>query len=282
MTTELYYFSGTGNSRYAAQELANRLPDCTLIPIVHRLNEKDFTINGDVVGFVFPLHGMTLPIPVQFLLRKAVFTNENPYIFGVTTRAGSKVYAFQKLAQLLKRKKQILNTSIILTMWNNDPKLKEYEDPSEKDISAMRENVSSQMDALINLIKNREDSLAVDTNFVTFDLPQPLTWLMEHLILAAMWMNTWLKVKDYFSADEKCIHCGVCEKVCLSNKIKLVDGKPTWDDSMQCYLCYTCLNYCPSHAIQINDKVYMKSFTPVKGRYPHPFANAKEIAEQKN
>ena len=34
MSTEIYYFSGTGNSLFIAKELQKRLPDSMLIPIV--------------------------------------------------------------------------------------------------------------------------------------------------------------------------------------------------------------------------------------------------------
>ena len=33
MTIEIYYFSGTGNSLFIAQELKKRLPECSLVPI---------------------------------------------------------------------------------------------------------------------------------------------------------------------------------------------------------------------------------------------------------
>jgi len=34
MSTEIYYFSGTGNSFYVAKELQKRIPKAKLIPII--------------------------------------------------------------------------------------------------------------------------------------------------------------------------------------------------------------------------------------------------------
>jgi len=280
MTTEIYYFSGTGNTLHVAKQLAVHLQDAVLVPIVQRIKEKNYTVEGDVVGFVFPLHGMTLPLPVGIFLQKAVYAN-HPYIFGLTTRGGTRVFAFEKMIRLLKHKGQSLDASYILTMLNNDPKLKAYEDPTEAEIEAMRADADAQVKAFANIIDKREIALADDSDYVTFDLPKPIPWLLERLILFGMWVNGWHNVHDYFEADEKCIGCGVCEYVCLSGKIKMIDGKPMWRNDKQCYFCYTCLNYCPTQAIQIKDKFYMKSFTPQRGRYPHPFATKDEIVEQK-
>jgi len=88
-------------------------------------------------------------------------------------------------------------------------------------------------------------------------------------------------VKNYFYADSKCTGCGICEKVCPSQKIRMDNHKPVWQRNINCYLCYACLNYCPSKAVQIYSKLWMKSYTNEKGRYPHPYATVKDIAQQK-
>ncbi|GAH26880.1 unnamed protein product [marine sediment metagenome] len=53
---------------------------------------------------------------------------------------------------------------------------------------------------------------------------------------------------NYFYADSKCTGCGICEKVCLSQKIKMINKKPVWQKNVKCYLCYACLNYCPEQS----------------------------------
>jgi flavodoxin len=54
MSTEIYYFSGTGNSLHVAKELQKRLPGSKLIPIVSFLDNDVVIIKGETVGFVFP------------------------------------------------------------------------------------------------------------------------------------------------------------------------------------------------------------------------------------
>ncbi|MBP5394446.1 MAG: 4Fe-4S binding protein [Candidatus Methanomethylophilaceae archaeon] len=53
------------------------------------------------------------------------------------------------------------------------------------------------------------------------------------------------------SADtEKCIGCGMCQDICFTKAVKIVDGKCTIDDS-QCRGCGRCAERCPKDAITI-------------------------------
>ena len=63
MSTEIYYFSGTGNSFYVVKELQKRIIDSKLIPIVSLLKQKIIEVQGETVGFVFPIYFTAIPIP---------------------------------------------------------------------------------------------------------------------------------------------------------------------------------------------------------------------------
>ena len=54
MNTEIYYYSGTGNSLHVARELQRRIPESNLIPIVRLLGNDMVKTSADTVGFVFP------------------------------------------------------------------------------------------------------------------------------------------------------------------------------------------------------------------------------------
>lgn len=82
--------------------------------------------------------------------------------------------------------------------------------------------------------------------------------------------------KINFYCDTTCTGCGICEQVCLSKKIAMIDGKPVWQKDVQCYFCYACFNFCPARSILVK-RVYMKK----SDRYIHPKITAKDIAGQK-
>ena len=67
----IFYFTGTGNSLYAAQKLADEGEK--IISIVDALRSKAFhyTLNaGEKLGFVFPVYFYTVSDPVLELVRK--------------------------------------------------------------------------------------------------------------------------------------------------------------------------------------------------------------------
>lgn len=280
MSTEIYYFSGTGNTLHVAKELQKRIKDSKLLPIASILKQEVIEVHGETVGIVFPLHGFTAPLPIKIFLKKVDLKSIN-YIFGVVTRGGTKCFAFDKINQLLKRNRRCLDSSFILTMLNNDPKLNHYEDPTSESIAKVELKIQTQLDSISKIILNKEKYQEKDSDGVTFPFSKPVNYLLERLVLFATSMVELTNVNNYFYSDSKCTGCGTCEKVCLSKKIKLNNKKPVWQKTVQCFCCYTCLNYCPQQAIQIKSKIWMKSYTDKKGRYPHPFASIEDIIGQK-
>jgi len=281
VNTEIYYFSGTGNSFYVAKELQKRIIDSKLIPIVSLLKQEIIEVQGETVGFVFPLHGMTVPIPVKIFLKKLELKSVN-YIFTIATRGGTKCFAFNKINQILKRNCKYLDSAFILTMINNDPKFEVYEIPTGERISKVESKIQTRLDSISKIIINKEKYQEKDSDYIDFLFIKPVNYLLERLVLLGMFWADVTHTNNYFYADSKCTGCGICEKVCLSQKIKMINKKPVWQKNVKCYLCYTCLNYCPEQAVQIKSKIYMKSYTDKNGRYPHPFATIKDIAGQKH
>jgi len=65
-----------------------------------------------------------------------------------------------------------------------------------------------------------------------------------------------------FLVQESCTSCGVCERICPVENIRLENGRPVW--MHHCEQCYACIQWCPVEAIQ-----YGKG-TMGKKRYHHP------------
>ncbi len=167
-------------------------------------------------------------------------------------------------------------------MLNNNPKLKDYEDPKPDDILKVKSKVENKVKFIAEKVIKKENYKENDTDGIGFSFSKSINILLERLILFATFIVEYTNINNYFYVDSKCVGCGICEKVCSSQKIKIVDKKPIWQKQIKCYLCYACLNYCPESSIHIKNKIYMKSYTKEKGRYPHPFATLKEIIEQKS
>ena len=56
-------------------------------------------------------------------------------------------------------------------------------------------------------------------------------------------------VKDKkFYVKDSCTGCGLCEKLCPMNNVKLMNGKPVWNGG--CTHCMACICSCPQAAIE--------------------------------
>lgn len=70
------------------------------------------------------------------------------------------------------------------------------------------------------------------------------------------------KTAKFYTTDA-CIGCGLCERLCPCEAIKLESGRPKWVED-QCVLCLACLNRCPKAAIQYGKKTIRRN------RYQNP------------
>ncbi|MBN2050364.1 MAG: EFR1 family ferrodoxin [Spirochaetales bacterium] len=279
MSTTMYYFSGTGNSFFVAKELKKAFSGAELIPVVQAIQSDLVVTAADTVGFVFPCHGLTIPIPVKILMKKLDATSSD-YFFATATRGGSVFRGFSIIDKALRKQGKKLNASFIINMALNDPKLSAFDVPSKEDLQALEEQAVQKIQDIKEIVEQRTTHHD-DTAGVTFSTSNLLNWFLERLI---PFMTHFISpaVKKYFYIDDKCTGCGTCEKVCPTQKLKMADNKPVWQRNVDCYLCYACLNFCPSKAIQIYSKVWMKSYTTERGRYPHPYVSLKDMAKQKN
>jgi len=272
MSTEIYYFSGTGNSFYVAQELQKRIPNTELIPIVSLLNKENIEIDSDTVGLVFPIHLAMAPNPVLKFLKK-IDLNSVKYIFAVATRIGSRNRASKDLEIILKKKGKYLSSFFNLNMASNDPKFKGFKAATDYEIADMEVKVQNKLNYIQNIVENKEIIWEEDTES-TVQIPA-----FTILSIFLPYLNKIFKY-DFF-ANTKCKGCGTCEKVCLSNRIKIVDGKPLWQKDVKCFFCYACLNYCPQYAVQIKSTRMFRTYTEENERYSHPYATADDIVIQK-
>ncbi|MBR2525630.1 4Fe-4S binding protein [bacterium] len=56
---------------------------------------------------------------------------------------------------------------------------------------------------------------------------------------------------------EKCIGCGICERVCPAAAVKVDknnDNINSYFDLSRCIMCGNCMYYCPKHAIRLSSE----------------------------
>ncbi len=272
MSTEIYYFSGTGNSLHVARELQKRIPETDLIPMVSLLNKDVIETSAETVGFVFPIHLMAVPLPVKSIIQK-LDLKPVKYVFAAATRYGTPCNrAVKKIENMLKKKGKSLDSYLILNMASNDPKFKDWRPATKEEIAELESEIQARLNSFQAIIINKVKYREKDSQII-----YPVNYVWEYLgsILADR------RYEESFYSDARCSGCGLCEKVCLSQRIKMIEHKPVWQKNFNCFLCYACINFCPEQSIQIRSGRFIKFYTDKNGRYFHPEATANDIVGQK-
>lgn len=259
----IYYFSGTGNSLFIAKGLAQKIPECELIPMAKALQQEHPVIQSDVIGLVFPLHYWGLPDFVVDFVKRCDF-QKTPYIFAVLTRGGSPGYTLNHLTQLLHSKSQELHAGFHITMIGNfivAPYYSMSDETLQKARKKIITNAEAEIERIAGIVKTRQRHVETHSNFFN-----PVTKFLGNLL-----SKTYKKsLKEFpFRADQKCQSCWTCQAVCPVSNIQRVDGKPVWQNN--CQHCMACIQLCPAQAIQFKDK------TQSKMRYHHPGVTVKEM-----
>ena len=284
LVTEIFYFSGTGNSLHIARELQRRIPETRLIPIVGMMEEEKVVPSSSVVGFVFPQYASVAPRIVEEFIQKMELDSVQ-YLFAVATRGRTDCRAFGEIDKILMKQGRRLDSFFVLTMPSgSSPILADPEEQvTEELIDLLESKAQIKLDRIQRIVNNREvnrdEDLRSETPPPSFLIP--LMPVIELLIPILLPIGKMVESRFNFYTDEKCTGCRLCEEICLANRITLNSDRPVWNEKINCLGCLACFNYCPAQSIQIKSKWYLKSYTEKNGRYHHPSISAQDISEQK-
>jgi len=250
-----------------AKELERRLPETTLVPIISALRGDRIETTADTVGLVFPIHNLTTPIPVKRFLQR-VDMGSAQYIFAVATRLCSD-RVFLDIDKILEKQGKSLDAYFSVEMPCTYIPL--FTLPSQDAIAKMETDLQKRLDGIQAIVTSKQVNREKDDLLVFL-----LGHILYPMITAFMFKARFPDMARSFYADSRCTGCGLCERVCLAERIRMKNDKPEWIESIDCVYCFACLHYCPVEAIQIRGR---KTIT--KGRYHHSEVKAADIASQK-
>ncbi|HEU68019.1 MAG TPA: hypothetical protein ENN53_02170 [Candidatus Acetothermia bacterium] len=99
-------------------------------------------------------------------------------------------------------------------MPSSNPKIAGFAPPTAEDLVALERTIQKKLDAVERVIEGRERYADDDFAGIRISLPQPFRFLAEHLIVLGMSLLEHRDARRYFFADDKCVGCGTCERVC--------------------------------------------------------------------
>ena len=241
----IFYFSGTGNSRHAAEFLAGL--NGQLVDMAAAVKDGKFSYSvpqGESVGFVLPVYCSTVGEPVAEFVSRLKLTGAG-YVYAVITCGAGMGAAGGYLAKLLKARGITLDNAYPLVMPDNA--LLYYNIKTADQCGETIRSAENQLDQISSRINKKEKA--------------QLKGGTKGAIFRKIY-DMMLSTKKFYATD-KCIGCGKCQQVCPVNAISLTDGKPVWVKS-KCAKCTGCINRCPVSAIQ-----YGKA-TEKRSRYFYP------------
>ncbi len=249
----VYYFSGTGNSKWVASKLATALDD-KLISIGQCIVDGDFRHNlkeGERIGFVMPVYSWgPAPIVMDFIQRWHINGyHKGDYVYAVFVCGDDIGLSVDLLRDALGFIE--LQAAYSVQMPNNYILLPGFDVDEKKLEQSKIENAQGRVDVVVSSIKNCEKKVDV----VTGDMP----WLKSHLVYP-LFRKYWMRDR-YFKVDRnRCNRCGLCARQCSIHNVQMsTSGYPQWQGL--CQMCLSCIHRCPKRAIDYG------RMTQRKGRY---------------
>jgi len=236
----IMYFSGTGNSEYAAKRIAAAINDecINLFESLKSGSAPELCSDKPFVT-VSPTYGWQIPHILRDWLKKVSFSGSRDMYFVMT--CGGEIGNAKKY---LKK----LCADIGLN----------YKGCAE---IVMPENYVAMFyvpgrDEALNIVNRAEPVIdkiaeAIAAGKPIPDKPAKIADRLKSGIVNTVYYPLCLHA-DKFIVSEKCISCGKCVKSCVMNNIRLVDGKPVWGD--KCTHCMACICLCPKEAIEYGKK----------------------------
>ncbi len=257
MTTAIFYYTGTGNSLWAARRMSAALGGARLLSLNAGRTITD-AAGADAIGLAFPVHMWGLP------RRMAAFAGSLPagdgrYYFAMAANAGQVAGTLPQLRGILAAKGIKLSTGFGLELPSNYIPW-EGAEPAGKQARRFAA-AQARIDAAAPVIAERRDG----------GIEKGPLW--QRLLLSGLaYKLAYPKVPGMdssFSADDTCTSCGLCAAICPAGDIELRGGRPAWKG--RCEQCLACIQFCPAGAIQFGRS------TRGRTRYHNPEVSAADL-----
>ena len=283
----IFYFSGTGNTKWAASKLAaaTREDLISIAPYMradessHNLAEPFILKENERLGFVFPVHGWRVPKLVREFIGKIKILREpsdasaenkakaddslknRPFTYCVCTAGDSIGLTIENLNEVISLNPSLqalgiteVSSSYSLIMPESYIGLPFMDvDPKEREIRK-KENAAQELAVVCEEIFDRKEG-------INRLVKGPIPWFFTKVV-GGFFENVLITDKRFHVEKDRCVKCGICANVCPVGDIKGGHGEyPVWLHHKDCLTCFTCYHHCPRHAIEFGNQ------TQKKGQY---------------
>ncbi len=232
----IVYFSGTGNSRWCAELLADKLSDqyVDAFELIKESIAVKLTSSRPWV-FVAPTYAWQLPRIFADFIRRGSFSGSRDAYFVMT--CGSDIGSAQTGNQALCLEKSLrCRGTLQVVMPENYIAMFPVPDAAEARII---------IDAARPVLERGVACIQEGMDFPALKIGAADK--LKSGVVNSAFYKLFIRAKP-FTVSEACTDCGNCSKSCVLNNIRLIDGKPIWGGS--CTHCMACISICPTSAIE--------------------------------
>ncbi len=234
------YFTGTGNSRYIANRIAEVTGDA-LVSMNDKIKQHDTrpVYAENRLVFVVPTYGWRIPRIVEQWIQATQFFGADKAWF-VMDCGGEIGNAAKYNRRLCGQKGYVYMGTAQIVMPENYIAM--FQAPEEERAKQIIAKAVPLIDAAAQTVAAGRAFSSHRNNLYDRLMSGVANPLFYHLFVKA----------DAFYADSRCVGCGLCIKLCPLNNITQKDGKPIWGKN--CTHCMACICHCPVEAIEYGKK----------------------------
>lgn len=270
----VFYFSGTGNSRWAAIKLASDIQDRTtdIAEEMRRMKQsgapttEPFILEkGERLGFVFPVHGWRVPRLVRDFISRLQIKSESgetPFTYALCTAGDSVGLTIESLNKLIASNASMAALGIRQVASSYSLIMPEsYVGLPFMDVDSQEKELSKKAKAKLELVNDIAVEVYQRKGGIHRVEKGYFPWVLTHVV-GGFFEHVLITDKRFHATAEKCVKCGICANVCPVKDIDGGHGKlPQWLHHDDCLTCFSCYHHCPHHAIEFGRQ------TQKKGQY---------------
>lgn len=241
-TAVIFYFSGTGNTWWVADQIKRRLDAKNINASAVSMDtltpkKADWWIKtADLVLFGWPVYGSDLPEPVKRFIEKLPESQKGKHTHVFCTQMGFSGDGAWLAHKLLKSKGLIIDTAEHFAMPSNMSMFSGFfGTPNEKSIKRIMARAEILVERYVEKLLTNKARIKGRYSFLLGIIQRGPYRLYQNKACRKVGVEA-----------ARCTRCGLCAALCPVGNIKIMDVPQFAGHCAQCLRCYS---FCPTCAI---------------------------------